>query len=135
LKKIRTKVKLDSIFSGQIVGIYATSSPSACQYILNSSKTRIVVIDDDHQLGKIKKIRENLPHLKTIIRTMPSGSENLGEILSWQELEKFDTDDVNEEYDRRLGRLSPADTAMYCFTSGTTGLQRFFNIILVTFLN
>ena len=38
------------------VGIYPTSSPEACQFILENSKANIVVVENDKQLQKILEV-------------------------------------------------------------------------------
>lgn len=40
-------------------GIYTTNSPEACEYVLNDSKSRVVVVENKQQLSKILKIINN----------------------------------------------------------------------------
>lgn len=53
---------------GIAAGIYTTNSPEACQYSAEVSKANIIVVEDEHQLKKIMKIRANLPNVKAIIQ-------------------------------------------------------------------
>jgi len=54
--------------SGFATGIYATNLPDACQYIADSAKCNIIVVENDHQLKKILKVWDELPDLKAIIQ-------------------------------------------------------------------
>ena len=60
-----------SICRGIITGVYTTNSAESVQHVLESSRAQIVVVDDAKQMEKICSIRQNLPHLKTVIQTMP----------------------------------------------------------------
>jgi len=73
-------------------------------------------------LEKILKIKDKLPHLKAIVKTLPS--ENVYEgVMSWNELEEMDTDDYNEEYENNLKEIKANSCCCLVFTSGTTGMQ------------
>ena len=52
---------------GFAVGIYTTNSPQACQYVAGNCDANIIVVENDVQLQKILKVRDQLPHLKAII--------------------------------------------------------------------
>lgn len=50
------------------VGIYTTNSPAAVEHVLVDSSCNVAVVEDDAQLQKVLKVRNNLPHLKAIIQ-------------------------------------------------------------------
>jgi len=41
---------------GVSTGIYATSSPDGCYYVLENSRANIVIVDEQEQLDKILKV-------------------------------------------------------------------------------
>lgn len=107
------------------MGIYATNSPEACHYILESSRSNIVVVDDSEQLEKILKVKDRLPHLKAVVKISSSSGEKLSNangFYSWEDLEVMKTDDVEAEYKRRLSNVNSKDCCSLCYTSGTTGM-------------
>src|SRR3954447_18748158 len=44
-----------------VVPIYQTNSPEECQYVLENSDAKVVVVEDDEQLEKIRAVRDQLP--------------------------------------------------------------------------
>ena len=78
-----------------------------------------MVVDTDEQLRKILKIRDKLPHLKAVVKTISSCSTEA--VLEWSDLEQMNTDDVEEEYARRLSKITANSCCCIVFTSGTTG--------------
>ena len=55
-------------FSGFAVGIYTTNSPEACQYVAANCSANIIIVENDMQLQKILKVRDQLPHLKALVQ-------------------------------------------------------------------
>ena len=51
-----------------VVPIYQTNSPEECQYVLENSDAKVVMVEDDEQLEKIRKVRDKLPLLEHVIR-------------------------------------------------------------------
>src|SRR6201990_1395700 len=65
-----------------VVPIYQTNSPDECQYVLENSDAKVVVVEDDEQLEKIDAVRGRLPKLERVIRMEGSG----GGAISMDEL-------------------------------------------------
>lgn len=104
-----------------MTGIYTTNSPEACELILKSSQSNIVVVDDDNQLNKILSIKDKLPNLKSIVKILPPFDKK-SFVYSWNELEEMNVEkNVEDEYKQRLSNISPNDCCSLCYTSGTTG--------------
>lgn len=59
---------MDNYSRGIAAGMYITSSPEACQFVCESCRANIVVVENDQQLRKILKIRKSLPELKAIVQ-------------------------------------------------------------------
>lgn len=84
-----------------------------------------MVVDDDEQLNKILAFKHKLPHLKSIIKILPSfeskSIERSSGFYSWKEVEEMNVDEVESEYKRRMIDITPNDCCSLCYTSGTTG--------------
>jgi long-chain acyl-CoA synthetase len=139
-------VDIAAIAAGGVgVGIYPTSSPDQCEYIINHSEAEFVFVDEPTQLLKIAKVIDNLPKVKQIIfyslGKLTKFIETLNEedkkiIDFFHKKEKFDyyhdfymVGKVNrEKYIPQVeaigNSLKPIDTAIMVYTSGTTGMPK-----------
>src|ERR1700761_5762504 len=50
-----------------VVPIYQTNSPDECQYVLENSDARVVVVEDEEQLAKVRAVRSSLPKLQQVV--------------------------------------------------------------------
>ena len=55
--------------------IYQTNSPEECQYVLENSDAKVVVVEDDEQLEKIREVRDRLPLLEQVVRMTGSSDD------------------------------------------------------------
>ena len=46
-----------------VVPIYQTNSPEECHYVLENSDAKLVVVEDEEQLEKVRAVRDRLPKL------------------------------------------------------------------------
>src|SRR5207253_4751181 len=51
-----------------VVPIYQTNSPEECQYVLENSDAKVVIVEDSEQLDKIRQVRDRCPKLEHVIR-------------------------------------------------------------------
>src|SRR5215213_5556583 len=58
-----------------VVPIYQTNSPEECRYVLENSDAKVVVVEDDEQLEKIRQVRDQLPQLEQIVRMTGSSDD------------------------------------------------------------
>ena len=59
---------LAAILAGAVpAGVYATSSADQLAYICDHSKASFIFVEDSKQLTKIDQVRDQLPHLKTVV--------------------------------------------------------------------
>ena len=100
-----------------VVPIYQTNSPEECQYVLENSDTKVVVVEDDEQLEKIRKVRDRLPLLEHVVR-MTGSSEDA---ISGDELASRGSQHDASEWEERWSAVAPADICTFIYTSGTTG--------------
>jgi long-chain acyl-CoA synthetase len=99
-----------------VVPIYQTNSPEECQYVLENSDAKIVVVEDDEQIEKIRAVRDKLPLLEHVVR-MTGESEDA---ISLQGLAARGGDDATA-WEGLWSAVSPADVCTFIYTSGTTG--------------
>jgi long-chain acyl-CoA synthetase len=101
-------------------GIYTTSSPSECEYILNHSEAPLVLVEDATQWAKIASVRDQLPHLRHAVLMAGGDAVDDPMVLSW---EKFlgRGDEAGPALDARLDGLRPKSLGTFIYTSGTTG--------------
>jgi len=102
---------------GTVVPIYQTNSPEECQYVLENSDAKVVVVEDDEQLEKIRAVRDQLPLLEQIVR-MTGDSDDA---ISFDDLSSRGAARDSAEWEQRWKAVTPADICTFIYTSGTTG--------------
>ena len=100
-----------------VVPIYQTNSPEECQYVLENSDAKAVIVEDDEQLAKIDEIRGNVPKLEQVVRMEGSG----GNAISMDELIEAGSGHSDSEWEQRWRSVTPDDICTFIYTSGTTG--------------
>jgi long-chain acyl-CoA synthetase len=100
-----------------VVPIYQTNSPEECQYVLENSDAKVVVVEDEEQLAKIREVRERLPLLEHVVR-MTGESEDA---ISFEQLTARGSDHEASEWEERWQAVTPEDICTFIYTSGTTG--------------
>src|SRR5262245_37537437 len=99
-----------------VVPIYQTNSPEECQYVLENSDAKVVIVEDDEQLEKIRGVRDKLPMLEHVIRMTDSSEDT----ISLEDLAARGTGDA-AEWEKRWSAVTKADVCTFIYTSGTTG--------------
>jgi long-chain acyl-CoA synthetase len=100
-----------------VVPIYQTNSPEECQYVLENSDAKVVVVEDDEQLEKIRAVRDRLPLLRHVVR-MTGASEDA---VSLEDVAARGAGRGAAEWERRWSAVTPDDICTFIYTSGTTG--------------
>ncbi len=100
-----------------VVPIYQTNSPEECQYVLENSDSRLVVVEDAEQLEKIRKVRDRCPQLERVIM-MEGGAEDAMEM---DELARLGAARDEAAWEERWRSVTPEDICTFIYTSGTTG--------------
>src|SRR5262245_7009070 len=100
-----------------VVPIYQTNSPEECQYVIENSDAKAVIVEDDEQLAKIEEIRDRVPKLEHVIRMDGSG----GSAISMDELIEAGSNRSDSEWEQRWQSVTPDDICTFIYTSGTTG--------------
>jgi len=100
-----------------VVPIYQTNSPEECRYVLENSDAKVVVVEDDEQMEKIRKVRDQLPQLEQVVR-MTGTSEDA---ISSEELAAKGAGGDQARWEALYSAVTPADICTFIYTSGTTG--------------
>jgi long-chain acyl-CoA synthetase len=101
-------------------GIYTTSSPAECAYILNHCEAPVLLVENEDQWLKIVSVRDQLPHLRHVVMMKDGAVPDDPMVLGWAEfLARGDGGDG--PFEARLGGLRPDGVGTYIYTSGTTG--------------
>jgi long-chain acyl-CoA synthetase len=100
-----------------VVPIYQTNSADECQYVLENSDAKAVVVEDDEQLEKIRQVRDSLPKLEHVIRMTGSSDD----AISVEQLIERGSGRSAAEWEERWRSVGPDDICTFIYTSGTTG--------------
>jgi long-chain acyl-CoA synthetase len=100
-----------------VVPIYQTNSPEECQYVLENSDARVVIVEDDEQMEKIRAVRDRLPLLEHVVR-MTGFSDDA---ISLDDLAARGASRDAPEWEARWSSVTPEDVCTFIYTSGTTG--------------
>jgi long-chain acyl-CoA synthetase len=99
-----------------VVPIYQTNSPEECRYVLENSDAKVVVVEDDEQMEKIRAVRDQLPQLQHVVR-MTGSSEDA---VSMADLAAKGSGG-DARWESLYSAVTPADICTFIYTSGTTG--------------
>ncbi|MDQ3758655.1 MAG: long-chain fatty acid--CoA ligase [Actinomycetota bacterium] len=100
-----------------VVPIYQTNSPEECQYVLENSDARAVIVEDEERLEKIRAVRASCPQLEHVIRMTGKG----GGAISSDELVERGANLTEADWTERYESVEPEDICTFIYTSGTTG--------------
>jgi long-chain acyl-CoA synthetase len=100
-----------------VVPIYQTNSPEECRYVLDNSDSKVVVVEDDEQLEKVRSVRSQLPQLEQIV-LMTGGADDA---ISAEQLSATGNGVDAALWEQRYSAVTPADICTFIYTSGTTG--------------
>lgn len=111
---------------GVTVGLYTTSSWQQCRYILNHSEVRFLVVENEEQLDKWLKCKDDCPTLEKVILWDWTGLRDFHDpgVMGLDELSALGRKRSEEQpglFEECIAGVEPADTAVIVYTSGTTG--------------
>jgi long-chain acyl-CoA synthetase len=107
-----------ALTAGAVVApIYQTNSPEETRYVLTDSDAKVVVVEDEEQMEKVRAIRGDCPQLEHVIR-MTGTSEDA---ISMEELAQRGSGRDASEWEERWRSVTPQDICTFIYTSGTTG--------------
>jgi long-chain acyl-CoA synthetase len=101
-----------------VVPVYQTNSAEECQYVIDHSEARAVIVEDASQLAKIKEIRAELPRLEQVISIEPVDDEDA---IGFEELREKGRAGSQADFEQNVAAVERSTVASYIYTSGTTG--------------
>jgi long-chain acyl-CoA synthetase len=105
------------------VGIYPSNLPVDCAYILNHSEAVVLFVENREQLEKIREVRSDLRHLRTIVIWDGDGGDD-DEVLTWRQFLELGDAVPDDRLAGRAEEVRPDDLASLVYTSGTTGVPK-----------
>jgi long-chain-fatty-acid--CoA ligase ACSBG len=112
-----------AIFAGGFAaGIYTTNSADACLHCIQTSNANIILVENDMQLQKILKIRDQAPSLKVVIQY--TGKPSDSSVLSWDDLLEIGNKESEERLDSVIDSLAVNECCSLLYTSGTTSAPK-----------
>nr|WP_076534270.1 long-chain fatty acid--CoA ligase [Gemmobacter megaterium] len=110
-------------------GIYTTDSSSQVAYILQNSRCRFLVVENEEQLDKFLDIPDGAPGVDKVIILEDEGLHDLkGErFLFLPELYALGQQEEAEHpgsFEAEIDKAQPQDVALLIYTSGTTGAPK-----------
>src|SRR5262245_1704763 len=108
------------------VPLYQDAAERELTYILNHADTRFAVAEDQEQVDKLLHIKAQCPTLEAIIYKDPRGLRGYDQpfLLSLEQLQERGRQFAAAHpgyFDEQLAQGRGQDTAVICYTSGTTG--------------
>jgi long-chain acyl-CoA synthetase len=107
-----------ALTAGAVVApIYQTNSPDETRYVLTDSDAKVVVVEDEEQMEKVRTIRGDCPQLEHVVRMTGSSDD----AISMQALSARGSERDESEWEQRWRSVTPKDICTFIYTSGTTG--------------
>lgn len=109
---------------GVSIGMYPTSDPKTCEYIINQTSTDVLVVEDTDQMKKFVGL--NIPSVKLIVyygnvlrETLDKMEESNKDVKVIKYLNLIR--ERSDEKSQKKRKVDPNDIATIIYTSGTTG--------------
>ncbi len=100
-----------------VVPIYQTNSPEECEYVLQDSDAKVVVVEDESQLEKVRRVRASLPRLEHVILMVGDAED----AISTAALVEQGSAVGDGAWKQRYESVAGTDICTIIYTSGTTG--------------
>jgi len=111
---------------GVSVGVYATNAWPQVEYVITHSESRFFFVENEEQLDKWLRFRENVPQLIRVIVWDMEGLRTFSDpmVMTFSELLALGRQvaaDQPDIFEKRVETVRPEDLSVLIYTSGTTG--------------
>lgn len=108
------------------VGVYATSPANEVGYVLENSRSEVIICEDQEQVDKVIEVQASLPELRRIVVIETKGMRDYdsGLVVTLDEVEARGAADIAADPDFVAGILAGQrldDIGLMIYTSGSTG--------------
>ena len=100
-----------------VVPIYQTNSPNECQYVLEHSGSKFVIVENEAQLEKVREVRDQLPELETVVQMVGTADDT----VSMDEVFERGASGDDDAFRAAYSKVTKEDICKIVYTSGTTG--------------
>ncbi|MBS1861225.1 MAG: long-chain fatty acid--CoA ligase [Actinobacteria bacterium] len=100
-----------------VVPIYQTNSPEECAYVLENSDAKVVVVENEEQLAKMREVRASLPALEHVVMMVGDAED----VISMDALAQKGGAVDEAVLQQRMDAVTREDICTFIYTSGTTG--------------
>lgn len=100
-----------------VVPIYQTNSPEECAYVLENSDAKVVVVENEEQLAKVREVRDTLPQLEHVVMMIGEADG----VISMAALAAKGSTVDDAVFQQRIDAVTSDDICTFIYTSGTTG--------------
>ncbi|MBN8570041.1 MAG: long-chain fatty acid--CoA ligase [Ignavibacteria bacterium] len=109
------------MFAGLVsVPSYVSLNPEQIKYILNDAEVKIIFVMNKFMLDKIKKIRNKVPSLKTVVSFNDLPEEYISiDVINYSTIRKNFS--KSEDLKKLSSEINEEDLLTIIYTSGTTG--------------
>jgi long-chain acyl-CoA synthetase len=114
---------------GVAVGIFTDSGPSEIQYVVEHSDAVFVFAKDQEQCDKLLEVRGQVPAVRRVIYWDDKGLWNYNEpwLIAFEQVQELGRALDGEQpdlFESSVDQGCGEDLAVFCYTSGTTGLPK-----------
>jgi long-chain acyl-CoA synthetase len=107
-------------------GIYQTNPAEDVAYVLDHSRARVIVCEDQEQVDKAVEVRDRTPTVQHVIVVDPRGTRTYDDprLMRWDDFYAAGAEARRAEpgwFEAQLAERDPEATGMLIYTSGTTG--------------
>jgi len=111
---------------GAMTGISSDCLPDEVKYHAQHSDAKFIIAEDQEQIDKIIKVKNELPLMKKVIYWKPKGLKGYEDpwLISYHDFLQLGQEYEQSHpglFEQRIAETSPDDTALILYTSGTTG--------------
>ncbi|HUR76066.1 MAG TPA: long-chain fatty acid--CoA ligase, partial [Sporichthya sp.] len=111
---------------GATTTIYPSNTPDECAFVISDSDTRIVIAENDAQVDKLRKVRDQIPSVQAVVvldgRADGDGDGDWVRTLADVEAAGAQSPDAEPAaYRARVAAITGDRLATLMYTSGTTG--------------
>jgi long-chain acyl-CoA synthetase len=114
---------------GVAVGLFTDSAPHEIQFVVEHSDAVFVFAKDQEQCDKLLEIQDQVPAVRRVIYWEDKGLWSYDEpwLISYHRVRELGRDLDAEQpdlFERSVNQGSGEDLAIFCYTSGTTGVPK-----------